>query len=843
MRTAAPALKAALLAMAGLTLSTTISRADLVLVADGSNACPVVAEKRFEDTARQLTHYLQRISGAAFKLIVTNEPPAGRAFLVGNFGSTNMAELPGDSFRIDVTADRLQISGATPAGVKFGVYAFLEDRLGCRWWAWDEEDVPRQATIRLADGSALTKAVFTQTILMNQEAQTKRNAFEDKCRVKNAEAWSGGHTIYPLLTPYAKTNTDLYPYSKKTGKRAPNALHFCYSAPGIAEALAEALADEVKKRNGDVKNVIYMAGMGDWYGGQCECERCEAIYLEEGWTGTNGVRRGIIGGTNLRMINKTAEILEGRFPGIKVGTMAYMSMEAPPTLTKPRDNVYVRIPHLRHCIIHGLAECPKNAGCYANVRKWAALAPGRVHIWDYGVNFGENFLYPFPVITAISRNIQLYAKLNLAGLIVQGNYVSTGGDLAVLKNYVWRKMMWDPALEPAALVRAFCDGYYGPAADPIHDYVMELEMSVAYTSTNSPHMDEFATRAVMRKIYLTQERMTKLRDLAALARARAAGAEPFARRVEEAVVSLDAFAIWHPGPLAEKDGKLVRTDLGDQYTYDRAKAVCLYSRKSSAKEWGPYPNYHKQLLSLQGGPLAVLTNGDIEVAAAPALGMRIRQIRFKGKALLAVPGDPKEKGWPNLGGASEAAFPGWTTGEVVEPPSSTSVLMRTEAGSGTTLKHLAEKGVALGSNGLIRLFVASERITREPDFTNTRCNQLTAWQVGRKADQFTVEARAPEGWTPLSFASSMAAAADPTKKTKTVEAVFPEGTSALRITLKGAGCVAEDWYEAPALLGGKATYDPAAGVLTTSMETKSVPTVLKEKRRWLERTLMVRGLN
>jgi hypothetical protein len=817
-------------------------RGDLVLATEGTAACPVVVEKRHEEAGKALADYLKRISGAPFRVTVTNAIPAGKAILVGNFGSTAMADLPGDSFRIDVTGERLQISGATPAGVRFGVFAFLEDRLGCRWWSWDEEDVPRQATIALAEGSALTKAVFTQTILMNQEAQTKRNAFEDKARVKNAEAWSGGHTLNTLLGPYGKGHPEIYPFSKKTGKRAPNSIHFCYSATGIAEAVAEALTEEVKKRNGDTRNVIYMAGMGDWYGGQCECARCEAIYLEEGWTATNGVRRGIIGGTNLRMINRAAEILEGRFPGVKVGTMAYMSMEAPPTLTQPRSNLYVRIPHLRHCIIHGLAECPKNAGCFANVRKWAALAPGRVHIWDYGVNFGENFLYPFPVITAISRNIQLYAKLNLAGLIVQGNYVSTGGDLAVLKNYVWRKILWNPAREPADLIKEFCDGYYGPAAAPIIEYVTELEKAVVYTSTNSPHMDEFAKRDVIRRIYLSKERMQRLRDLAADARAKAAGAEPFARRVEEAVVSLDAYAIWYPGPLAEKDGRLVRTDLGDQYTYDRAKAVCLYSRKASAKEWGPYPNYHKQLLSLQGGPLVVLTNGEIEVAAAPALGMRIRQIRFRGKGLLAVPADPKAKGWPNLGGASEAAFPGWTTGEVAGQPSSTGLVMRTEAGSGTTLKHLAEKTIVLGDNGAIRIGAASERVTRDPDYTNTRCNQLTAWQVGRKTDQFSVEARAPDGWTPLAFASSMAAAADPTKKTKTVEAVFPEGTSALRITLKGAGCVAEDWYEEPALLGGKAVYDPAAGVLTTSMETKSVPTVLNEKRKWLERTLFVREL-
>jgi hypothetical protein len=48
------------------------------------------------------------------------------------------------------------------------------------------------------------------------------------------------------------------------------------------------------------------------------------------------------------MINKAAEILEAKYPGIQVGTLAYMSLEAPPAKTVPRDNVIVYVPRLRH---------------------------------------------------------------------------------------------------------------------------------------------------------------------------------------------------------------------------------------------------------------------------------------------------------------------------------------------------------------------------------------------------------------------------------------------------------------------------------------------------------------
>ena len=823
----------------------------LILVKEGGAPLPIVAEPGHETAARDLATYLSRMSGTGFSVRVSAEKPPAPAILVGAFGRADGSTLTGDGFRWDVTPETLQISGLTTAGVRFGVFGFLEEQLGCRWWSWDEEDVPRQATILLAETQAVRNAVFTQTILMNQEAQTARNAFDCKSRVKNTEAWSGSHTIYPLLTPYASTHPDIYPLSKKTGKRGPNKLHFCYSAPGIAEALADALAGEVKKHNGNVRDVIYMAGMGDWYGGSCECDRCQAIYLEEGWTATNGVRRGIIGGTNLRMINKTAEILDSRFPGIKVGTMAYMSMEAPPTLTQPRSNVYIRIPHLRHCIIHALTPCPQNAGCFANVRKWCQLAPNRVHIWDYGVNFGENFLYPFPVISSISSNIQIYARLGIAGMIVQGNYVSTGGDLAVLKNYVWRKTLWDPGRDTAGLIREFCDGYYGPAARPVYDYVMELENAVTLAAQPEVHMDEFAKRGDMGKTYLTPERMPRLRALLQEAREKAAGVDPFARRVEEVAVSLEAFAIWRPGPLEELDGKLVRTDLGKQYTFDRAQNLLLHSRNASAKEWGPYPNYHRQLLTLHGGPLAVLKQGDLEVVAVPNLGMRIRQIRFRGKPLLRVPSEIKEKGWPQLGGAYENAFAGWSTGAVSGVAQSTQVVMRTNAGSGTSIKQSAAKTVTLEGNGVIRITVASQRVTRDEDFQNTRAALGMEYLAGRNPAQYRVEAKtATNGWVVLLPASTATppppapAGGKPGKPAKAVfvEVPVPPGASALLVTLRATGCQVEETFVAPAIKGGTVSFDPATGVLRTLVNTASAGLDLKEPRQWLDRRLTVRAL-
>ena len=105
----------------------------------------------------------------------------------------------------------------------------------------------------------------------------------------------------------------------------------------------------------------------------------------------------------MRMINSTAEILEKEFPGIQIGTFAYMSLEAPPAKTRPRHNVAIRLPRLRHDTVRSILEADKNQSFRRNLDRWAELAPGRLFIWEYGANF-RNFLKPFPCLYLPSKH-------------------------------------------------------------------------------------------------------------------------------------------------------------------------------------------------------------------------------------------------------------------------------------------------------------------------------------------------------------------------------------------------------------------------------------------------------
>lgn len=615
----------------------------VVLMADPSAVCPLVLmnvpEKDGKEFERSFPKYLEEMTGATFPVQVVEQGapipvPAIILELLSSIPPEQGKLLVRDEFRIRTEEGRVVISSPSVRGLHYGFYDLME-RFGCRFWSFSEQDIPKVQKLQMSKLDYTWKAPFLIHDIMSKEAQTGQNNFGYTSRAVSPVEFTGSHTLYTLLTPYAKEHPEIYPLVQSINpdtqavireERKANDLHFCYSAPGIAEALAAALAKEVEKRKGDLTKFIYFAGMGDWYGGQCQCDRCQKIYEEEAWTNADGTVLPGYTATLLRMINQTAEILDKEYPGIQVGTFAYMSLEAPPAKTRPRENVVIYVPRLRHCGVHPVNQCAKNRQFWLSLQRWCELAPGRVYVWEYGANF-TNFLYPFPTLSAMSENIGAYYKLGVAGVMIQGNYVSTGGDMVVLNNYVFSRMMRDPSQNIRQLIESSIAGYYGPAAPAVMEYMQKLEASVA-----TIHVDEFSEPAK----YLTPEIQLALKE--SLAKARDSVSSPehekYRHRVDELAVGLEAVELWKQGPLVEKDGRLVRKDFNGD-TYARAVRLSQNNRNSTPREFGTGRGYWLDFLRWHGGPLARIEKGSLVVKAAPAQNAAVGPIAFNGKVLVS----------------------------------------------------------------------------------------------------------------------------------------------------------------------------------------------------------------
>lgn len=798
-------------------------RAEIVLLENGENPIPIFfpppatesaaqppgkrAAQPEQVAAKQLATYLQKISGKTFTVSVAPNPLPERGIFVGAADPLLTTGLEPDDFVIKTDKQRIHLTSGSRRTALYPVFAFLEEALGCRWWSWNEEDVPsNQTTLRIPDLNVTHKAAFAIHNPWNQEAGSTQNQFLYKARTTSSESFSGGHTLYPLLTPYATEHPDIFPMDKK-GNRKHNKLHFCYTAPDIAQALADALAAQVEARKGDVKGTIYFAGMGDWYGGMCECPTCKKIYEEETWTDPDGRKKAGYTATLLQMMNKTAEILEKKYPGIRVGTFAYMSIEAPPAKTVPRSNVVIRVPRLRHCTVHAAETCPKNRSYLRNIERWCELAPGRVYIWEYGASF-KNFLTPFPCLHSMADNLKLYHKLGIRGVEIQGNYVSTGGDLAVLKNHVWSKIFWDPTLDTRVVLQDFCKGYYGPAATNMLAYVETVEKSVR--EPKSVCADEFAKFG-----YLTAEVRQELGALRAQAIAAAADKEPFLRRVKEATVGLEALALWQAGPLEEQDGKLIRKDLGG-YSFDRAKDLVDHLRGSGATEWSSGPAAQMGFLTWHGGPLVTLSRGPLEVKIAPVLNGQIRQISYLGKPLLEV-ASPKTKGYPLVGGSIARA--GTRMMSLVSAPTPNQVII--EGGGGVGLfggraKQTIRETMELTDDGSLLTTGTVQALAGSDDKHAATVSTVYAYGTGKNPPAPRVSyLTGDNAWK---------------------EAELPTGTNAcvlpplltLRIDLPEKGCTVLDQYGPAGARSARLTVDGKQHTLNATLGT--VPVEISQKR-------------
>ena len=781
--------------------------------------------------------YLGRICGRVPERVMRADPLPEAAIVVGTACPEEIraeaAKLGKDGWIIRTAGARLFICGGGPQGTLYGIYAFLEDVLGCRWWAHDAEHVPTMPRIAVAPLDIRVQPPFLLHDLYNREAQERSGGMVWKARSRSTFQPSGSHNLYTLLAPAAAGKPDYWPFvetkDKQTGavtfrgravaKDAADfngrVLHFNYLAPGMAEDLAAALGAEILRRGGNVADWVFMAGQGDWYGGLDQSPESQAVYAEETWTDADGhVHRGS-SGPLLRLINQTAALVAAKHPGAQVGTLAYMSTDSPPGTTRPADNVWIWLPRLRYGITLSIEEAAavtapaleqaagRSRAIRRSIERWAENTPGRLLIWEYGVNY-TNYLRPTPNLRAIAENIRWYHRLGVRGIMVQGNYTSTGGDLVLLKNYVWRKLLWNPALEVEPLVREFCSGYYGPAGADILAYVTALEDSVR--GPEPIIADEFDTQAK----YLTPALVATLEATLARAREQVAGPgqETYLRRVEEVAASLEAGRLWKPGELVEHGGRLVRADLGNADTQARAETLARSARGSGVTEFACAVTQTRRLLAGNGGPLHALAAAGVTAKVAPRPGTaRLWQVARDGRVML-------EK---------SSIAPGSDLFDVIGEPTADRIELVGETGYGAWDQqpdHLQRETFRMEPDGLLRWAATLERTSKSQG--DTAAVRVETVYAAPKPEDVAVEYETESGWKPLAIATFTGQGrplrGDELKGRPPEPAVVefaPRGGFRLRVTRRDAADAVVDTIVSPRTVAAAAVWVPREKAVKT----------------------------
>lgn len=194
-------------------------------------------------------------------------------------------------------------------------------------------------------------------------------------------------------------------------------------------------------------------------------------------------------GSLLRFVNAVADAIAEEFPpqadsGRRyIDTLAYRYTRTAPSITRPRDNVIIRLCSIECCFSHPIDRCSvvyrspgigvvDNAAFVRDMEAWSRIAPN-LHIWDYVTNF-HYYLAPHANIHVFAGNMRYFARNHTIGVYPEGAPDVRGSDMAELKAYLLAKLQWDLDYDVETGMDEFVRAYCGAGAGPILRYIREL---------------------------------------------------------------------------------------------------------------------------------------------------------------------------------------------------------------------------------------------------------------------------------------------------------------------------------------------------------------------------------
>jgi hypothetical protein len=512
--------------------------------------------------AAELRTFLQEITGVELPLQEAGAPPAD-AILVGRdaeadrlLPKVNWEDLGDEGFVVATAGSRLLLAGAHPRGTLYAVYSFLDQELGCRWFAPEASYIPRQNELILPDLQRTFVPQFEYRAVASwngadSDWATRNyvNAARDDLNDElhgGQVGWAGPsfvHTFYRLLPPDSFATHPEW-YSEKDGKRfyGPGG-QLCLTNPEVVKVATEQVRKWLRERP-HAKLVDVSQNDGSSHG--CQCAACKAVDEEEGSPS----------GTLLRFVNQIAANIEAEFPDVVVDTLAYFYTRQPPLKVRPRPNVSVRLCAMPACYSHRYSpDCPLNAVFCKDLDGWSKVC-GRLYVWDYVSNIG-NYLVPYPNLDVLGPNIKVFADHKAKGVFSQGAFASPGAEWMELRSYIIARLLWNPDYGADRARDEFIDFYYGPAAPAFRKYLALMESTMkAYPTI---HFDYGAGPT---SPYLTPEVISRAWEFFDEAEQLAVGRPEILRRVRTARLPVQYVALLC-GPGWDEHGRARKTAAGD----------------------------------------------------------------------------------------------------------------------------------------------------------------------------------------------------------------------------------------------------------------------------------------
>jgi hypothetical protein len=448
-----------------------VNEAVITLVTDGKSEYQIVlpAKATASETraAEELVSFIKEISGAELPIVSESQGLPAKAILLGKLRILSEVDvriawdwLGEDGYVIQTAAPHLVIAGGPAHGTLFGVYGFLEDHLGCRWYTPSISKIPKQQDIAIGAIEEMQVPAMIYRDLYYAEAMDpifrarhKMNAnlgnFDWSPGIAQIGPLTGGwcHTFFRLCPPEQYLESHPEYFSLIDGERKPHQL--CLTNPEVLPIVIENLRKEMAAHPDQKYWAIAPMDNGD----PCQCEVCKAV----------DAREGSPMGNVLEFVNKIAEA----FPDKMISTHAYWYTLKAPKNVVPAENV-----HIMYCSEGNRSRPfvgdPLSVAEVANFKYWTQVA-SEIYLWDYYIRYGT-FITPMPNFASLGPNMQFFVSHGVMGIFAEGSFTPKG-EFAELRAYLLAKLIWNPDADVYALMDEFLPVFYGPAAPMVREYI------------------------------------------------------------------------------------------------------------------------------------------------------------------------------------------------------------------------------------------------------------------------------------------------------------------------------------------------------------------------------------
>ena len=375
--------------------------------------------------------------------------------------------MDADSYVVEAVIEgarpKMDIRGGNGRGVLYGVYGFLEKYAGLRAFTPTLEVYPTEGDIIIEEGKMIEYYPVFEMRVNDWYRWNVGNPETIPWCVKNGVnmidgwwaswqeelggAWDyGGYFVHTI--------------GSLTGTGGGTTANPCLTN---SDNLARAIAAVRERLESRPTTTILSVSQNDT-DARCHCENCAYVDKEEGSPA----------GTLLRFVNAIAENIAEDYPDVIIDTLAYDYTQTPPKITRPRENVCIRLCTFHCHFTHPLTDptCSENAKFCRDLEAWSQICDN-IHIWDYTTNF-KYYIPTYANLHVLQENMQLFAKYNAKGMFPQGNSQSISGEFGELRAYLLAKLMMNPYMteeEYYSLMDEFLEAYYGEGWAYIRMYI------------------------------------------------------------------------------------------------------------------------------------------------------------------------------------------------------------------------------------------------------------------------------------------------------------------------------------------------------------------------------------